>query len=248
MVRSRKLALDQLEDRSVPAGDVSAILTGATLDIVGTRFSDDVLIQHVQSSPYTFNSKIVVTGRNGTTINGQESCEFIRPFPEVYYHDSLNLNVRTGNGDDRIEIQYEYSDYLGFGDHQIRIDSGSGDDIIDVSLSTIYFNTVTIPRFEIESGNGNDQVEVLLSGGFNTNLESWHIGTGNGNDTVQIHRSEFGLSINFFVDTGAGDDVIDISGMNHVWFFINGNTGNDTVRLGTVNPEYVALLGVEVIE
>jgi len=131
--RSRAfLNVEQLETREVPAGNVTATLSGGALFLAGDQFSNQVSVQ--QNSL----GDIVILGRNGTTINGQPSVYAGRGIPGAFAAD-------MGAGDDHLEV-------LGVFAGAITLQGGLGND------SLVLGNVGAAGNIELYGGEQNDNI------------------------------------------------------------------------------------------
>jgi len=163
------LNVECLETRDVPAGNVSAQLSGGALLLAGDQFSNQVSVQQNQLGD------IVIFGLNGTTINGQQSVYVGRGIP-------LTVAADMGAGDDSFEALGLFAGAIsvqgGVGNDTIRLGNvgasgnieaygGEGDDNMVVTGVWAH-NTLWL-----DGNNGNDGVHVVSSGGFNATF-AWN--------------------------------------------------------------------------
>ncbi len=194
--RVRRLVLEGLEDRWAPAGNLSVELSPffpPTLQIRDLEGNHNSVRIGAGTSP----GEIVVTGRNGTTLNGgTEPLTFtgvsqifadlaggndtilVKDLSPEFGNAVTGLEVITGDGDDDIRIEDTVLSVNGpafFA--SIFVASGFGDDSIrieDTSLTGDF--PVTIDIFGDEPGGiaGDDVIELdnveLLSNGGAANL------------------------------------------------------------------------------
>ena len=93
--RSRRLGFQPLEERTLMAGDVGAVLSNSTLTLTGDANANDVqVIQNVDARGTLIPGDFSVVGY-GTTISGLSN----RRFTGVG-----NINVALGNGDDHLRL------------------------------------------------------------------------------------------------------------------------------------------------
>src|SRR5262249_62037394 len=82
---NRRLVLESLEDRVVPAGNVTAAVVGNLLQISGDNEGDAFETTRDGAGHY------VITGQTGTTVNGLAS-------DTLGTGSLLALHIRTGSG------------------------------------------------------------------------------------------------------------------------------------------------------
>jgi hypothetical protein len=127
-----RLGCESLEQRENPVGNVTAMLSGGTLTVVGDAFDNAVSIRQ---SPL---GDITIVGLNGTTVNGRSAVFVGRGL--------LNgLNVNMGGGNDAVEVVGLWV----WG--AITVEGGAGND-------TIRLAAVTGGSIAVDGGPGNDTV------------------------------------------------------------------------------------------
>src|SRR5262245_2693277 len=70
------LGLERLDDRIVPAGNVTGTVLDGTLTLIGDPQSNNIEISG-------FQGNIRVTGQGGTTVNGAASADFSGAYQDV---------------------------------------------------------------------------------------------------------------------------------------------------------------------
>lgn len=129
-----RLGVEKLESRDNPAGNITAMMDSSTFFLIG-----DVADNQLSVTENTAG-ELIVTGLNGTTINGQESVNF-----GVVTQNNLRLNLRDGN--DSVDLSGVST--TGY----IFLDMGAGNDsatLSNVSASGVGFS----------GGSGNDAVTL----------------------------------------------------------------------------------------
>ncbi len=230
------LQVELLEGRTVPSGDVAALLLGGDLIVVGDQADNAVEI-------LVIDGNLVVQGREGTdtTINGESRVIF-----EGVDRIADDLRVFLGGGDDLIDIQGVsiggdlsirtdaiLAAVFGSSDHdQVLLDrltiggnldvfTGAGDDAVLLERSTVAGDTT------IATGAGDDRLSLVGIGlGGSLALE-----TGSGNDRAFLIQTAVGGPTS--VRTGAGDDDILLHGVNPFGgpVSLDGGGGADTAEL-----------------
>jgi len=167
------LSVEHLETRDVPAGNVSATLSGGALFLAGDQFSNQVSVQQNQLGD------IVILGRNGTTINGQPSVYVGRTIPSAFAAD-------MGAGDDHLEVLGVFAGAItlqgGVGNDSIvlgnvgasgNIEAYGGEQDDNIVLNGVWAHN----SLWADGNNGNDGLHYANSGGsvsnFVWNFERW---------------------------------------------------------------------------
>src|SRR5262245_8621402 len=128
------LGIECLEARDVPAGNVTALVSGGALLLTGDSAANQVrVVQNVFGN-------VFVSGLTGTTVNGRASVFVGRGIPAALIAD-------LGDGDDRIEVS-------GLVSGGIAIDGGLGNDVITLS------NRRAAGNVEVFGGEGADTVSL----------------------------------------------------------------------------------------
>src|SRR5262245_48838084 len=120
---NRRLVLESLEDRVVPAGNVTAAVVGNVLQISGDNEGDAFETTRDGAGHY------VITGQAGTTVNGLAS-------DTLGTGSLLALHIRTGSGADSVTVGGAAPDLPGVEALDISIDTGSGADSVVVQNTT----------------------------------------------------------------------------------------------------------------
>lgn len=154
-------AVEGLEDRTVPAGGISARVFDGVLYIAGDDLSNAVSVTGVGGNT------VRVSSLDGTTaVNGQVGGSVLIGGVKKGYHAVM----------------------------------GGGDDVL------VYDRTTGKGGVNVDMGDGNDIAMLTLAG---------HRGPtkflgGNGNDLIELRTGE--VRKDLLIDTGAGDDQVNISG------------------------------------
>lgn len=211
---SRKLKLENLENRQLMAGDITAGMDSqGVLQIRGDGAHNGVAIYQVNSS--TMRVEGLSQGGSGTRVNGSTSY---RDFRNVQ-----GLNVDLGAGNDRIEVGSAAS--LGrttFFSRGANIQGGTGNDSIKIERAATNMDV------NIKGGSGNDTI-VLKQVQIGSSVDEFRQGglsveAGTGNDVVDISNTSVNQTV--YIDSGLGvftDHVkLDaVSAGQHVMLFAN---------------------------
>lgn len=180
--------LEQLEDRTVPAGNVTAVLSGHTLTLIGDAAGNIVRVLPAGSA-----GVVAVVG-SGTTVNFATQ----RSFAGV---ETIQADMRDGS--DLLVVQ---GVSLAGSTCQVILDGGAGDDLVSVIDCTVTANDwVTLQLFgeqvtptSASGATGNDTLTLsgtLLSsaaGGVNASIVGETVNGGSvtgGNDTITVSDS-----------------------------------------------------------
>jgi hypothetical protein len=214
--RRAVLALQTLEGREVPAGNVAASFSGTgVLTLVGDNAANAITVR-------VTGTTLTITGSAGTTINGRS---FVSAFAAV-----RGLQASMNDGDDVVRID-STANFLVPG--SVSINLGAGNNILG-------FNTagrLAVGALGVAGGSGNDVVAV--AGGLHTNSTisgGATIFVGNGANTVSIRRLTIGGPVS--VATADGADTLAIDATTFLSTFTASlGAGNDAIRFGQVTGQ-----------
>ncbi len=210
------LHVEELEARRVLAGNVSAWVDGANLNIVGDNASNQILVTR------NADLSVTITSIDGTTINGQAG-------PITLANARNDLNVDMDSGDDVILFAGTV-DLLFRMYGKANIALGGGNDEIGFSNVSIWKDLV------INTGSGNDRIIGTRdyiggspSAGWGLRVgENTLLLTENGQDEVRLANGEFFGS--FTANLGDQDDLMSICQTPfHGALVLNGGPGFDTL-------------------
>ncbi|WP_254509225.1 Ig-like domain-containing protein [Anatilimnocola floriformis] len=195
MARRQFLQVEQLEERALLAGNVTTSNSSGYLYLYGDSQSNNLSLTRVGTSA------VLITPRDGTTINGSTT-------PLTINNMSAGLSAYLGEGDNVLELNGSTTTNLRVSGLTTILTGGGNDTIRFVNYSSggglILF-----------TGDGDDTVSssldpaapTITSGGLRVN-GSAAINTGNGNDNVSLRNSAFNSA--FRLDTSLGNDTVDI--------------------------------------
>ncbi len=239
--KPRKLSFHSLEERTMMAGDVAVSVVNGDLRITGDAGANDVAVVQTMQNGALVTGSYFVTGRNGTTINGQSSG---RTFTGV----ARDFNINLGGNDDHVTLGPE-NDLYG-PTNQVKVprdlllNVGSGN-------NSVLLNGLFVARnASISSGNATDNIFVHASvqndltintGGGNDLVDVWNsfvrhnlaIDSGlNNTSDVTVYLTTMNIGNDVTVTTGAGQDHVYITevGANHD-LSIRTGANNDTVSI-----------------
>jgi hypothetical protein len=162
---------ESLERRRLLAGNVIATATDpsaqeGTITLIGDNKSNQVEIQPTASG-------YLVTGLNGTTVNGVTSVT-------LHAAGLRNLVANMGNGDD--DLQLQQNTFGGSSEfNSASIDMGNGNDTVEMTGAYFAnFGSAAHGDLNINTGNGDDVVTITGS----TVEGNLKVDLGNGDDTL----------------------------------------------------------------
>ena len=172
--------------RAQGAGNVEVSEEDGVLIITGDDSDNNIIVQEGG----------LVTGRAGTTINGNGRFE---PFDVI--HD---INIKMKGGDDFVRVDAGPGTTV-FRD--VKIDTGMGDDIIEILGLRVRDET------RIDTGDGDDLLfidSVLTPFGFSRSdfTGKFTLDSGSGRDLFEFHnatfRDEVDVRLGFGIDGACG--------------------------------------------
>ena len=256
-----RLGFESLERRALMAGDVFVAIEGELLRVEGDNLANQVTL--AQSS----TGDLVVSGQNGTTINGLPSVRFARPVINA-------AEIRMEGGDDAVvlrglRVANDLFVDLGAGNDRLTspatapisvganalIYGEAGNDTVQLNRAKVFEDlyidggigalTATITNSSIDKSmaivgdEANDSVSVVGSTvGLNLSVE-----TKGGSDTVRISQLQaFSLLINTDSNGAVGRDVVNISNASVVEDIgIFTGAGDDVVRMTATSSNKVTV-------
>ncbi len=196
--------LESLEARKLMAGDVVAALEGNFLRVEGDNLDNQIAIAQ------TFQGDVIVSGQNGTLINGLASVRFVRP--------QINaLEVRMEGGNDTVALRG-----LNIA-NDLFVDLGAGDD----RLTSPATGPVTVgANASIFGSEGNDTLQL----GAMTVREDLYVDGGIG----ALNASLNGVQVDKVLSV-IGDEAIDVVNLSNTRASLGVNIetkgGSDRVNL-----------------
>jgi hypothetical protein len=161
--RRAVLSPEVLEDRTTPAGNVTAFVSGGVLHITG-----DAQANHISVTALGDDLAIVAPLDN-TTINGMHA-------PLVFGDIKFSYSIQLGAGNDAVNI------FNVTGDIAVLVDTGADDDRLALMLSEHGGATV------LNTGSGDDILAVGMC-----ELNSFtSVNVGAGDNNIDIGGGEFG--------------------------------------------------------
>lgn len=245
--RTRRLTLEQLEERIAPAGGIFAWQRGGLLVIDGDNLDNDILLDQAGLGPGEFR---VSSGPDATEINGQAG-------PLVFDGVTSAIHVRLSGGDDIVAFQDSQCP------QRVLIDGGQGNNTASAlssdfegdlliknrnGNSLVQLDDVALGRnLIIRNGNGSN--ETSLQGFFGGNIL---ISNGNGTSLLDVADSTVYGRVNAISRNADSvsifENVAVIRGIN-----LRGGNGDDAVlfdgvetlgRISVINGHGDSMTGV----
>ena len=181
---SRKLSLERLEDRSLMAGNVTAVVSGGYLNITGDDLANSISIEATATAG-TYRIHGQVAGAAQTKVNNVDTS-VPGNFVEVT-GVKQGVKIELKGGDDRVSFGSTAQTSTSL-PRWLEIDTGIGNDVVEIG----------------RAGNAAGGIDpVALAVIIRTQLT---IDTGEGNDQVSLANVNARKQIK--IDTGAGDDQV----------------------------------------
>lgn len=215
--RPGRLTVEALEDRTLPAGSVTATFLNGSLFLHGDAAANDV-------------SVLIDTVPNQVTIVGYDDTTIFGPTTGIV---TKGVTIDLGAGANRVTVTGELEGPLG-----VRSALASLRILLGIGADTILIDSVRVTTsLAIDTGKGDDSVSLnhVWAG-------SVSVITGDGKDQVGfggVPRSDepdtFWINGTFTVDTGAGRDQVTSFGNTVI-------LGLTRIRTGAGN-DYIGLSG-----
>lgn len=214
--RRQFLQVEQLEERSVLAGNVTAMGFGGHLTLIGDNLDNQLKVTRVGTS------QVQISSLDGSTrINGS-----LNP---VTLQATSGINALLLGGDDVLELSGSTTSNFRVSGVS-TINTGEGDDTVR------FVNFSSAAGLILLAGGGNDTVTASLdaaaptitSGGLRVNGPVV-MNLGAGNDNVSLRDSAFNKT--FVLDASIGNDTVDIRNTEfRSVTSLFGNIGTDTLN------------------
>jgi hypothetical protein len=192
--RSRQLGFQPLEERTLMAGDVGAVLTNGTLTLTGDADANDVAVYQQINNGVPNPGVFTVAGLNGTTINHGSTSGYLTGVN--------NISASLGGSGDHLAlglVSYKGTPTPFNLAGNLSIDMGSGENKVDLIGTTVGGDAT------INSGDLYDQISIR--GSFSNNL---NINPNGGGDFVQIDKTSVANDLNIAAGTDNGNDWVNV--------------------------------------
>jgi hypothetical protein len=230
--KQSRLGIESLETRTVMDGNLSAILAGGTLTIVGDSAANvatlssnedgelvltgfDTTINEDSEAASFCGVKNIVVRLNGgddvfTVANGTECMEDVGNASPATIN--ANLSIRGGEGDDTVTV---VADIVG----SLNLAGNGGDDSISIHESYLAYNVT------LDGGLGDDNLSLTSS----LLDRSATLEGGMGGDTLSIDGTEVARDVTF--NGSSGDDMIKMTGTSARHLQVWGGSGDDIMEI-----------------
>ena len=207
--------VEKLESREMLAGDVDVIVRDGDVFVLGDSQDNSIEVS------LDINGGLVVTGLDGTTVNGGETGIVAN-----------NLTIRMRGGDDTVVVQTDPN--LDITSNELSIFGNAGDDRIELKCGVG-------GKTDIRTGAGENfvftenffpQDDVSISGGCYR-------------DEIRLTMVQ-ATNVHFDVKTRGGADIVDVISSNFNSLNLQTGGGGDAVRVaaeGIGNPLQVSIAG-----
>ena len=229
---TRSMRFENLEGRSLMAGDVFASIKLGSVKIEGESQANEIAVVDLGGGA------VEITGQNGTKVNGVSSVTLsgntagfkaelkggddIVSWRGMESHITPRFSIDTGSGNDSVLVDQLFAGIAeiegGLGNDVIQvlnakaaileIETQAGDDVVRIGSPSVVSN-VAVLKLKIETGSGNDQVLVQNS---NFNLTSTKIELGSGDDSAVVSKISGNSSLS--LSGGFGTDVVVVEESN----------------------------------
>jgi len=231
---SRRLTLERLEERDVPAGIVSVFATNAGGTTINLTITGDEFDNQIDIIRESGQVKIIAQGTTGLNYDPSSTpgvSVTSSPIQIAFNASAIrDISINMGGGHDAVRVSVVGVHTFG----NFGVNLGSGNDSFLLMGTSISFPIDdTVLSFSLDSGSGDDSVYV-----YRTTLDGGTLSTGEGNDTVYLNGCGVGIS----TQLGAGNDnlVVDtcFAGLiSFPVFSVDLGSGNDRASFtGTNTP------------
>ncbi|MBA2224955.1 hypothetical protein [Thermogemmata fonticola] len=233
----RRLTLERLEEREVPAGIVSVFATqsnfAGTVNLVITGDDLDNQVDIVRESGQV---KIIA---QGTTVlhydlSSTPGVSVTPTYTQITFNASggiRDISITMGGGHDAVRVS-AIGDH-SFGNFGVNLGSGN-DSFLLLGSSSTSPNINFVNSFSLDSDSGDDLVSV-----YKTALSGGTLSTGDGNDTVYLNDCVGGP---ISTSLGAGNDTLLVNSCRSDSFSADLGSGNDRASFSG-NNRFGGLIG-----
>jgi hypothetical protein len=242
---NRRLSVESLEGRAMMAGNITASVSGGSLNVQGDNVSNGVAIE--QTAPNTFRVRTYSLGGAATLLNG--STDNIQTFFGV----TTDVNITMQGGYDEVRVQHLNGGVARIG-RNLNIDGGGWSDNVNVQAlvgrstggflivknATLVLSNSAVPKNLVLSNGACLCNNVTVDGAvsiFGTEEDdqvtldaltaaSLTIETLGGRDSVHL-ASKPQIAGNVNIYTGQGEDAVQIGSLSAQGLLID---------LGPMNP------------
>jgi hypothetical protein len=157
--RQSRLRVEKLEDRSLMAGNVTAVVTNGTLVITGDTAANGITLDYIQATD-TYQVIGTTQGGSNTTVNSLDTS--VAGNAQTFTNVSA-VRIDMGAGDDNLIFGAASSTTFAV-DRGVEIDMGAGADTVAIGRNTgaaTTANSVNIGRsLAVKLGAGGDTLDL----------------------------------------------------------------------------------------
>ncbi|MCX8140645.1 MAG: hypothetical protein N3E46_13270 [Gemmataceae bacterium] len=258
----RRLTLERLEERDVPASIVSVVGIGdddagtISLEVYGSAFDDqvDIVRENNQVKVIAQGSTVLRYFKRSTSVLEQATVTYTQITFNVASIRDITITMGAGHDTARvINVMEEPPNYdygalsvdLGSGNDSFlfsgyfsnrvasfSLDSGAGDDSVHLDQIDVRAGE-TLPTPTLVTGDGNDTVYL------NESIVGILTRLGNGNDTLWMNACDIGRG-DFSADLGEGNDILTVNNVityvgGGYSFFVDLGNGDNQVTFSSSN-------------
>jgi hypothetical protein len=231
----RRLTLERLEERDVPAGIVNVAGIGdddagtISLEVYGSAFDDqvDIVRENNQVKVIAQGSTVLRYFKRSTSVLEQATVTYTQiTFNVASIRD---ITITMGAGHDSVRVINVMGEPANYNYGALSVNLGSGNDSF---LFSGYFHD-RVASFSLDSGAGDDSVlldRIDVRAG--ETLPTPTLFTGDGNDTVYLNESVVGV----LTRLGDGNDTLWMNqcDIGRGDFSADLGEGNDTLTVNNV--------------
>mgnify|MGYP003619019315 CR=1 FL=1 len=187
--RLRRLSSEILEDRTVLAGDVSAVLIGDSLSLVGDAQNNQLYITRISATQIKLES-----GQSATTVNGQNAPVVL----DFAQGGKLTINMR--GGDDEIHLGWSN---MAMELKTLSINMGAGTDLLTLEDVDVQATSATNISMGVDGSTDFNGINVIGGCSFAGDVNITARGT---QSSVHVFHSSFAKNLSY--QLGAGADIV----------------------------------------
>ncbi|MHC4713249.1 MAG: autotransporter outer membrane beta-barrel domain-containing protein [Planctomycetota bacterium] len=184
--RSRRLTLEELEERIAPAGGISAAVRGGSLFVTGDELGNDI---EIDQDGLPADQYRITSGSDPTLINGEAG-------PLIFEGVFKDVKIKLGDGDDALVMD---CDEIG---RNLMVDGGNGNNT--ENINDLFGNLLQVGgNVRIMNGDGGNYIEMYADID-----RTMSINNGDGDNEI---RFQGGVGGNASINNGEGYHILNVS-------------------------------------